>query len=99
MQGIIDGLITEGYEGLWLVSVNTYYAASSLDLYTPIVAGPVFQDTEGNPIHELLGGSSYDVWVVDGDGRVRFAHEPILLPSESELLEAELRYLAAEVVH
>lgn len=89
---MIERLRAEGAEGVWLVSINSWAAAAALDGYAPLVDGPVFQDGEGDPVHVLLGGASYGLWVVDREGHVRFAHPKVSVPGDDEpIVEAELR--------
>lgn len=96
MQGVVDNLRGEGFAGVWIVSVNQFDAAPFLDQYIPNVDGPVFQDVEGNPILRLVGATTYNVWLVDRRGRVRYRHASANLPADEALFTEELRTLASE---
>lgn len=93
---MVDELRIEGYEDLSLVSVNAFISAAGMDSYVNNVDGPCLQDTDGDPVHTLLGASAYDIYVVDRAGCRRYESGYGEFPDNSGVLAEAVRYLNEE---
>jgi len=96
MQTLVDGLRAERDADVWVASLNQSASEPFLAEYAAGVDGPVWQDTLGDPLQEQLGALTYQVWIVDARGRVRFRHDRSNLPEDEALFLGELRMLLEE---
>jgi hypothetical protein len=96
MQVLVERLRAEGAADVWVTSLNQAASEGSLAPYALNVDGPVWQDAPGDPLRARLGAQTYQLWLVDARGRVRFRHDHANLPAEEALLLGELRTLVEE---
>jgi peroxiredoxin len=58
--------------------------------YLSMVTGPFFQDTTELNLLGLFGASTYDLFIIDKQGKITFIHSPVSLPNDAAAIESEL---------
>jgi len=79
-----------------LVSFNGRGEEDGLAALGAKTDGPIFQDTEDNPLWTTLQGAYPNLLLVDRRGLVAYTHRTLSMPSGEATLRGQLEELVAE---
>ncbi len=72
-----------------LVSINRSGVITDPN-YLSKVTGPFFQDTPELDLLGLFGANTYDLFIIDKQGDIRFIHSLVSLPNDAAAIQSEI---------